>query len=145
MAYLFIPRQWCPTSNSSPTLSSTRSWWSWKGPDFCLFYYYMAPLAPVRERSSGTWHVTLNVNRTTWSEGPFRWSFPPHKSVNNGQKHIAAHALRACSARSLSAFALRSSIHSSGLNLSSTSAPALRPCCTCGGNGVRVHGIRRLT
>ena len=48
------------------------------------------------ERSSGTWHATLNVNRTTWSQGPFRWSFPPHKSVNNGQKHIAAHALRAC-------------------------------------------------
>merc|ERR1711964_863725 len=76
------------------------------------------------ERSSGTWHAALNVNRTTWLRGPFRWSFPPHKSVNKGQKHIAAHALRACSARSLSAFALRSSIHSSGLNLSSTPAPA---------------------
>ena len=55
------------------------------------------------ERSSGTWHGTLNVNRTTWSLGPFRWSLPPHKSVNKGQKHTAAHALRACSARSLSA------------------------------------------
>ena len=55
------------------------------------------------ERSSGTWHAALNVNRTTWLRGPFRWSFPPHKSVNKGQKHIAAHALRACSARSLSA------------------------------------------
>ena len=69
------------------------------------------------ERSSGTWHGTLNVNRTTWSLGPFRWSLPPHKSVNKGQKHIAAHALRACYARSLSAFALRSSNHSSGFNL----------------------------
>ena len=44
------------------------------------------------ERSSGTWHVTLNVNRTTWSQGPFRWSFPPHKSVNKGQFDSLAHA-----------------------------------------------------
>ena len=74
------------------------------------------------ERSSGTWHVALNVNRTTWPQGPFRWSFPPHKSVNKGQKHIAAHALRACSARSLSAYALRSSNHSSGSNNTNSGA-----------------------
>ena len=75
------------------------------------------------ERSSGTWHEPLNVNRTTWARGPFRWSFPPHKSVNKGQKHIAAHALRACSARSLSAYALRSSNHSSGSNNTNSGAP----------------------
>ena len=74
------------------------------------------------ERSSGTWHDALNVNRTTWHRGPFRWSFPPHKSDNKGQKHIAAHALRACSARSLSAYALRSSNHSSGSNNTNSGA-----------------------